>query len=318
MQKKTVQLSLDEIHKLSLSLKNLLQLSITGGEPSLRKDLPEVVEIFCKNSNVAKCSIITNGFLTDRIIKMAREILSKNKETSFRFAVSLDGSKEVHNKIRGIDKSYDNAVITLNNLKELKKEFNNLHVDINTCVSKYNYIDFLDFHNFVDKNFDPDHHTVTMTRGITKESDANDIPIEFVEKIYRIIKNREKKFSDIEHKLIKSMRTIMYEEIERIFKEKKFKYYCTAGKKYLTIYQDGNVSACEILSTIHPNQSSNMGNLKDYNFDCGKLLNNSVSNERREWIKNNKCFCTFECAKSNDIVFNPSLAIKTIAKSIIS
>ena len=37
MQKKTIQLNLDEITKLSLSLPNILQLSFTGGEPTLKK-----------------------------------------------------------------------------------------------------------------------------------------------------------------------------------------------------------------------------------------------------------------------------------------
>ena len=57
----------------------------------------------------------------------------------------------------------------------------------------------------------------------------------------------------------------MYTEIERIFSENKFKYYCTAGKKYITVYQDGKVAACEILDTIHPEQSAELGNLNDFN-----------------------------------------------------
>ena len=48
MQKKTTQLSLNEIEKLSKSLPNLLQLTLTGGEPSLRKDLSEIPKIFAK------------------------------------------------------------------------------------------------------------------------------------------------------------------------------------------------------------------------------------------------------------------------------
>ncbi len=42
MQVKTTQLTLEEIEKLAKSLPNLLQLTLTGGEPSLRKDLPEI------------------------------------------------------------------------------------------------------------------------------------------------------------------------------------------------------------------------------------------------------------------------------------
>jgi len=317
MQKKTIQLELNEIEKISKSLPNLLQLSLTGGEPSLRKNLPEVVKIFCDNSNVAKCSIITNGMLTERIIEMTKKILSNNKETSFRLCTSIDGIKNVHNRVRGVEKSYDNATNTFFKLKELKSDFNNLHVDINTTVSKYNYKNFFEFAKFANNELDPDHHTVTLTRGITKEQDASDIPLEVVSKIYKYIKKREKKHEKLEHKLITKLRDTMYTEIERIFEEQAFKYYCTAGKKFLVIYQDGKVSPCEILHTIHPDQNSNMGNLKDYDYDCKKILKSDEVKKRIKWIKDNKCFCTFECAKSNDVAFNPKLTLKTLSKLII-
>ena len=57
MQKKTKQLSLTEITKLAKSLPNLLQLTLTGGEPSLRKDITEIPKIFSKYSNLSKCTI---------------------------------------------------------------------------------------------------------------------------------------------------------------------------------------------------------------------------------------------------------------------
>ena len=317
MQKKTIQLSIEEIKKIAKSLPNLLQLSLTGGEPSLRKDLPEVVKTFCDISKVAKCSIITNGMLTNRVIEMVRKILTENKKTSFRLCVSIDGTKEIHNKIRGVEKSYDNAIKTFFALKELKKEFNNIHVDINTTVSKFNYDNFFSFTNLVQSELDPDHHTTTLTRGITKEDDANDIPIDVVSKIYKYIKDRDKKHEKLEHKLITKLRHTMYTEIERIFLEKSFKYYCTAGKKFMVIYQDGSASPCEILHTIHPDQSATFGNLKDYDFNCQSLLKAKEAQDRIKWIKNNKCFCTFECAKSNDVAFNPKLTLRTLARLLI-
>ena len=40
----------------------------------------------------------------------------------------------------------------------------------------------------------------------------------------------------------------------------------------MVIYQDGSASPCEILHTIHPDQSATFGNLKDYDFNCQSLL----------------------------------------------
>ena len=250
-------------------------------------------------------------------VDVIEKILTENKNTSFRLCVSIDGTKEVHNKIRGVEKSYDNAIKTFFALKELKKEYNNIHVDINTTVSKFNYENFFLFTNLVQSELDPDHHTTTLTRGITKEDDADDIPIDVVSKIYKYIKDRDKKHEKLEHKLITKLRHTMYTEIERIFLEKSFKYYCTAGKKFMVIYQDGSASPCEILHTIHPDQSATFGNLKDYDFNCQSLLKAKEAQDRIKWIKNNKCFCTFECAKSNDVAFNPKLTLKTLARLLI-
>ena len=58
MQKKTIQLTTEQIEKLAKSLPNLIQLSVTGGEPTLRKDLPEVVKIFCSTSNTGNIPAI--------------------------------------------------------------------------------------------------------------------------------------------------------------------------------------------------------------------------------------------------------------------
>ena len=57
-------LSVENLRKLATSNPKLLALSITGGEPFLRKDLYKIVNLFKKQV----VAIPTNGFLTDNII----------------------------------------------------------------------------------------------------------------------------------------------------------------------------------------------------------------------------------------------------------
>ena len=47
--------------------KSLLHLTITGGEPFLRKDLTEIISEIIKNSGVPRVSIKSNGFYLKRI-----------------------------------------------------------------------------------------------------------------------------------------------------------------------------------------------------------------------------------------------------------
>ena len=318
MQEKTEQLSLEEIDKLSKSLPNLLQLSLTGGEPTLRKDLDKLVTIFCKNSNVAKCSISTNGMLTDRITKQVTKFVGDNPNTNFRISISIDGDEQLHDKIRGIKGSYSNAKNTMFELKKIK--YDNLHLDVTTTICKYNYSTFFEYIKDIEMDFNPNLYMVNYTRGITKEKDANEVPSEAYSNILEYVKSRKRKDNNLLHLAIKTMDRTVLEEINRIVRDNEFKHYCTAGKKFITIYQDGNVAPCEILGTMNKLDNSYLGKLQNFDFDVSKLLKTYYANQLKKWIKDSKCFCTFECARTNDVIFNPSylgINIKNLIKELV-
>ena len=313
MQKQSQEITVEQAKLLGASVKGLVQLSITGGEPTLRKDLPEFVTALCESSETAKCSVITNGFQTQHILDQARKILMQNPEVSFRFCISIDGIEKVHDRIRGIKNSYKRAIETFQAFKEMQTEFENLHTDINTCVSAWNYDDFWDFVPEV-KKLQPTHHTVTIARGITKEPGATTIPTKAVAKVMAYAKGQQP--TPVEQTLIARVRDVMYDEIARINRENKHKYNCTAGNRYVTVYQDGRVNSCEILETIHPNQTSLLGDLNNYDWDLQKVLDSVRAEQVRKFIKDKKCFCTFECAKTTDVVYNPKLIVKAVQRSL--
>ena len=60
------ELSLDEIKNIAKSLPRLLVLSITGGEPFVRKDISDVVKTFTQETRVHIVTISTNGFYIKR------------------------------------------------------------------------------------------------------------------------------------------------------------------------------------------------------------------------------------------------------------
>ena len=54
--------TLEEIERISLSLPNLLTVSLTGGEPYLRPDLPEVAAALERNSGARNIQIPSTGY----------------------------------------------------------------------------------------------------------------------------------------------------------------------------------------------------------------------------------------------------------------
>jgi radical SAM protein with 4Fe4S-binding SPASM domain len=85
--------------------------NVTGGEPFLREDLDDIISILQKKSG--RVVISTNGFLTDRIVFLAR----KHKKIGIR--ISLEGLPEANDELRGMKDGFDHGLRTLLELKNI-------------------------------------------------------------------------------------------------------------------------------------------------------------------------------------------------------
>ena len=88
-------------------------IGVNGGEPTLRKDLAELVDIlFRKLPKLSNISLITNSLnssqVTERITEIGQVIKSHNGLLDVM--VSLDGVGEVHDRVRGRKGNFENAV----------------------------------------------------------------------------------------------------------------------------------------------------------------------------------------------------------------
>jgi len=112
-------------------------ISFTGGEPFLRDDLIDIMLTAyerCKGLHVI--SIITNGYLTEKIVDSVQEFLSETKLPSFHFSVSLDGLQSVHDLIKGRVGPFEHAVATFRKLQKIND--NRLKVHFEYVISKFN------------------------------------------------------------------------------------------------------------------------------------------------------------------------------------
>jgi MoaA/NifB/PqqE/SkfB family radical SAM enzyme len=91
---------------------------LTGGEPSLRADLFEIIEAINKRVPKVAVWISTNGLLPVRILSVVKKCLEQ--KISVGVGVSLDGVGEKHDHIRGIKGAYEKARYLLRKLKELE------------------------------------------------------------------------------------------------------------------------------------------------------------------------------------------------------
>ena len=85
--------------------------NVTGGEPFIRNDIEEIIDIL--STKAARVVISTNGFLTEKIV----EVCAKRKHLGVR--VSLEGLPSINDALRGKKDSFDHGFRTLLALKKI-------------------------------------------------------------------------------------------------------------------------------------------------------------------------------------------------------
>lgn len=86
--------------------------NITGGEPFIREDIADIVRELYKKSD--RIVISTNGFFTDRIIKLCEEF------PNVGIRISIEGLEQTNNEIRGLQDGFNRGYSTLKKLVEMK------------------------------------------------------------------------------------------------------------------------------------------------------------------------------------------------------
>lgn len=92
-------------------LPNFKFVNITGGEPFVRRDLEDIVEVMFKKA--PRIVISTSGWHTDRIVKMAERF------PNIGIRVSIEGLSQKNDDLRGREGSFDRAMRLLLTLKEM-------------------------------------------------------------------------------------------------------------------------------------------------------------------------------------------------------
>jgi MoaA/NifB/PqqE/SkfB family radical SAM enzyme len=87
------------------------RINIGGGEPTLRADIGEIVDVLSKKTSNLEMS--TTGYLTDRLVSIVR------RHPAIRIRISLEGLPRKNDEIRGLKNGFDHAMRSMLRLKDL-------------------------------------------------------------------------------------------------------------------------------------------------------------------------------------------------------
>ncbi len=297
---KSGKLTVDDYEKIARSMGPLLFLLPTGGEPWLRRDLPQIVSKFIDHNQVVNVGIPSNGSFPDRLIPGMEWLLSRYPGVDFAIDISFDHLHEKHDANRKIEGLFDQACETYNALKPLAKRFENFNLNVCFTVSALNQYDLDEIYDFLIHTLGVTNMNHLLVRGFSREMAQQEVEPDRYRHLGERIKQDEMKgyhgfaFSDF-------INAIRYRRQDVIYKttlENKFQLPCRAGELAGVIYPNGDVFPCELLN-------EKIGNLAEVDFHMPTLWNSPRAQEVINKIRDTNCHCTFECFLTANIFFNP-------------
>lgn len=301
----TGELTIDEIERVSKSMGDMLFFTPTGGEPFLRRDLSEIVKIFHRNNHALNVGIPTNGSLTARVLRSAKAMMEENPGLDLHIDVSIDGLPELHDEIRGVPGLFDRAINTYRQLRELERFYPNFSTCIEVTVSSYNQHQLLDLYDYLKRKVGVNTVFPLLVRGEPRDSAAKDFDIAKYEEFCSVLAEDNKHlllsgyyklpYADV----LNAYRIVRPEIIAKTVRENRQQVPCYAGSLGAAMFSRGQVLPCEL------RYRDVIGNVRDVDYDFMALWNSPKAEEFRRDIRENKCFCTYECFLTINILFNP-------------
>jgi MoaA/NifB/PqqE/SkfB family radical SAM enzyme len=297
-------LSLEEILKTARKLPKIKHILFSGGEPTLREDLPEICKIFLDNNKIRSISIPTNGLMPKKISKIVGEILQKNPSLLIGLHFSLDGLEKTHDYLRGIKGNFMKVKETINEINKLKKKYpNQIDTSINTVISNKNYQEIPKLIKYV-KRLGVGDHTFDFLRGNIQENKMINLPsLEEIKRIRNLrIKTKKHylKNKGLFHRIFSLLKEIYLVDTQiKVLQNKKWGLKCLAGEVAGVINHRGEIFFCELKPKI--------GNLRNEDYQFKKIWNGMPAKKQRDEIKNHVCDCTHTCFLSNSIDHSPKI-----------
>jgi len=286
--------------------------TFSGGEPSLRSDLVEIVNScydICKPHII---NIASNGILTTKIVENISAICSHCKNTQIIVNLSIDGIEHQHDEIRGTKDCYKKVINTYRGLQTLKLK--NLNVGIHTVVSKYNTKNFAAIANSL-LNLNPDQY---ITEIAEERVELNNVGLDITPDImhykavadFMVHRLKNSKIDRPISRITQAFRIQYYTLVKQILKDEIQPIPCYAGVASCQISPDGELWLC-------CTKAESMGNLRDCGYDIRKLWNTPLIKKKRQDIKNKKCHCPLANVGYTNMLMDMKILFQVFIRSVL-
>ncbi|MHB0913135.1 MAG: radical SAM protein [Armatimonadota bacterium] len=251
-----------------------LQISFSGGEPFLRKDMYDLIA-YSRDLGMAT-SVNTNGMRL-ALPEYARRACESGLGMAF---ISLDGpDAETHNALRGNHKAFDSAVRAIDNLVAMRKG-RTPSVFINTTVTSDN-VDRMEEILELARAHGADGMTMSVLHDIGKYSPEVGMDSDGLTEKLRALAAKSDGLIPHGREYLENFETY------RMNPDSLYRYRCAAAYSIAVVHADGTVYPC-------PVPFASMGNIREKPFR--EIWFSPEADQMRRRIKANRHpVCWFDC-----------------------
>jgi MoaA/NifB/PqqE/SkfB family radical SAM enzyme len=296
-------LTFAQIERISETMPQITDLWLSGGEPTLRRDVPQIIDAFVLNNGVKRVIIPSNGLIKTRLSEIVDHALGQHPKLDLYLNIALDGYGATHDRIRGVPGNWEKTLDCIRALYPLKDKYTDrFRLNVNTVVCAENYTEMEKLAEFLWTNFRLDGQYFNIIRGETLVGEEiKKVPPEALPALYEHAAALTKRYGarmfasdDEASRFVKQVAyvgtiTTHYRTQHANFENPTaWPFPCTAGETTAVIDYNGDVRACELREKF--------ATLADYDYDFGALWSAHERQQELAAIDGGKaCWCTHVC-----------------------
>ena len=184
------------------------------------------------------------------------------------------------------------------------------NLDVATCLTRTNKSRVTALHDYLRAAIEFDAYQFLYPRGNAEVAQEKNVS---AEEYAAALEHAHARDLKIHHNpILAAVNRVARAGILRFLKSDEHPWPCLAGRKFISITERGVLQPCEILGQLKPGYDSDLGKLRDFDFDVSKALASPKARAVTDFIRDTKCRCSFECAANCNVVFAPTQALRVV------
>lgn len=307
------ELSADEIGRTARNWPGLVHVTLTGGEPMLRDDIGEIA-LRLAEAGVGSLTINTNGSMPGRTLETVEALLGRHPRLALDVNISIDALRGEHDEVRGTPGLYDKAMASAWALAPRQEGRPNFRVGATLTLSASNRKTAPDTIRALRSSGAFRRVQAVLVRGRPRDPATLDVPLDvYRECVRELAEPAGKDSASGAPSRVKGLLSRRVRELVlRTTEEDRLQVPCLAGRSMVEIDPRGKVYPCEMLWQTAPGGDPTagigdwaLGSLRESDYSIGEIMRGEKAGRVARWIGETGCYCGFECAAYNNLVFSP-------------